>query len=179
MASFFVSRIDTLIDDLLRRRLENPAIDRYQRRVLEALRGTVAVANAKLAYQSYQRMLASPRWKAWPKGAQTQRLLWASTRTRIRRAPDVKRRRADRTGHGQHRAARDTCRVPRSRQRASTLTENVDEARHIMETLENIGISSSKSPTVFSSMACGCSPTRSIVCWALSNRSASRYSALR
>jgi transaldolase/glucose-6-phosphate isomerase len=143
VASFFVSRIDTLIDDQLRRRLENPAIDRYQRRVLEALRGTVAVANAKLAYQSYQRMLASPRWKALAeKGAQTQRLLWASTGTKDPSYPDVK--------YVAELIGPDTVNtVPPATLAAfrdhgsahPTLTENVDEARHIMETLENIGIS--------------------------------------
>ena len=143
VASFFVSRIDTVIDDLLRRRLENPAIDRYQRQVLEALRGTVAVANAKLAYQSYQRMIGSPRWKALAdKGAQTQRLLWASTGTKEPSYSDVK--------YVSELIGPDTVNtVPPATLAAfrdhgaahPTLTENVDEARHIMTTLENIGIS--------------------------------------
>jgi len=143
VASFFVSRIDTVIDDLLRRRLEDPAIDRYQRRVLDALRGTVAVANAKLAYLSYQRMLASPRWKSLAdKGAQTQRLLWASTGTKDPSYSDVK--------YVSELIGPDTVNtVPPATLAAfrdhgaahPTLTENVDEARHIMETLENIGIS--------------------------------------
>ncbi len=143
VASFFVSRIDTVVDDLLRRRLENPAIDRYQRRVLEALRGTVAVANAKLAYQSYQGMLASPRWQALAdKGAQTQRLLWASTGTKDPSYSDVKYvseligpETVNTVPPATLAAFRDHGAVH------PTLTENVDEARHIMETLDNIGIS--------------------------------------
>jgi transaldolase/glucose-6-phosphate isomerase len=143
VASFFVSRIDTVIDGLLRRRLEDPDIDRYQRRVLEALRGTVAVANAKLAYQSYQRMIASQRWKyLGDRGAQTQRLLWASTGTKDPAYSDVK--------YVAELIGPDTVNtVPPATLAAfrdhgsahPTLTENVDEARHIMETLENIGIS--------------------------------------
>ena len=143
VASFFVSRIDTLVDDQLRRRLENPAIDRYQRRVLEALRGTVAVANAKLAYQSYERMVSSQRWKYLAdRGAQTQRLLWASTGTKDPAYSDVK--------YVAELIGPETVNtVPPATLAAfrdhgvahSTLTANVDEARHIMETLENIGVS--------------------------------------
>ena len=143
VASFFVSRIDTVTDDLLRRRLENPAIDRYQRRVLEALRGTVAVANAKLAYQSYQGMVGGQRWKYLAdRGAQTQRLLWASTGTKDPAYSDVK--------YVAELIGPDTVNtVPPATLAAfrdhgsahPTLTESVDEARHIMETLENIGIS--------------------------------------
>ena len=143
VASFFVSRIDALVDDQLRRRLENSAIDRYQRRVLEALRGTVAVANAKLAYQSYERLVSSQRWRYLAdRGAQTQRLLWASTGTKDPAYSDVK--------YVAELIGPETVNtVPPATLAAfrdhgvahPALAENVDEARHIMETLENIGIS--------------------------------------
>jgi transaldolase/glucose-6-phosphate isomerase len=143
VASFFVSRIDTVIDAQLRQRLADPELDRYQRRVLDALLGTVAVANAKLAYESYQRMIATPRWaRLAERGARTQRLLWASTGTKDPAYSDVKYV-ADLIGP-------DTVNtVPPATLNAfrdhgiahATLSANVDEAHHIMETLDNIGIS--------------------------------------
>jgi transaldolase len=69
VASFFVSRVDTEAD----RRLPEG----------HALRGKVAVANAKLAYQQFRRRFSGPRWEALAaKGAQLQRPLWASTSTK-------------------------------------------------------------------------------------------------
>jgi transaldolase/glucose-6-phosphate isomerase len=89
VASFFVSRIDTLVDKMIDERLaKSPAKDARDK--LEALRGKVAVANAKLAYQSYLKTIASPRWKKLEeKGARTQRLLWASTGTKNPQYRDV------------------------------------------------------------------------------------------
>ena len=79
VASFFVSRIDTAIDDLITTRLE-AATNARERGILRDLTGNVAIANAKLAYQHYLELIGSPRWKALAaQGAQTQRLLWAST----------------------------------------------------------------------------------------------------
>jgi transaldolase/glucose-6-phosphate isomerase len=79
VASFFVSRIDTAIDDLITTRLE-AAANAGERGILRDLTGNVAIANAKLAYQRYLELIGSPRWKALAaQGAQTQRLLWAST----------------------------------------------------------------------------------------------------
>ena len=70
VASFFISRIDSAIDAM-------PAAKQH------GLAGKVAIANAKLTYHSYSRLIASPRWSALAaKGAQTQRLLWASTSTK-------------------------------------------------------------------------------------------------
>lgn len=67
VASFFVSRIDSAADPLLP----------------EPLRGKIAIANAKLAYASYERIFSGTRWEALAaKGAQPQRLLWASTGTK-------------------------------------------------------------------------------------------------
>src|SRR5262249_37306810 len=58
--------------------------------LLDSLRGKVAIANAKQAYRYYQKMIESPRWKALAgRGAQTQRLLWASTSTKNPKYRDV------------------------------------------------------------------------------------------
>jgi len=82
VASFFVSRIDTAVDAVLDKRLEKAASE-GERHVLRSLRGKVAIANAKLAYQHYKAVFASPRWQALHQcGAQSQRLLWASTGTK-------------------------------------------------------------------------------------------------
>ena len=57
---------------------------------LASLRGKVAIANAKLAYQRYKRLFAGPRWeKLKRRGARTQRLLWASTGTKNKEYSDV------------------------------------------------------------------------------------------
>ena len=89
VASFFVSRIDTAIDAAVDARLTNTAEPR-QRQVLRMLQGKVAIANAKLAYQRYQELFSSARWRALAeRGAQTQRLLWASTGTKNANYRDV------------------------------------------------------------------------------------------
>ncbi len=88
VASFFVSRIDSMVDALLTEKLKTaPAVDQP---ALEALMGTVAIANAKVAYASYRRMFSGPRWEALAaKGAHPQRVLWASTSTKNPRYRDT------------------------------------------------------------------------------------------
>jgi transaldolase/glucose-6-phosphate isomerase len=82
VASFFISRIDTLIDSMINERLKNTS-DGSQQALLKSLLGKVAIANGKLTYQSYQRIFSGARWQALAaKGAQTQRVLWASTSTK-------------------------------------------------------------------------------------------------
>ncbi|MBI4191122.1 MAG: transaldolase [Betaproteobacteria bacterium] len=79
VASFFVSRIDTAIDALISARLKSAA-DSPQADLLRSVLGKVAIANAKLAYQRYRELFGGARWAALAaKGAQTQRVLWAST----------------------------------------------------------------------------------------------------
>jgi transaldolase/glucose-6-phosphate isomerase len=79
VASFFVSRIDAAVDALLAGRPEEPE-----------LVGKVAIANAKLAYRSYEHIFAGGAWEALKKaGAQTQRVLWASTGTKNPKYRDV------------------------------------------------------------------------------------------
>ena len=89
VASFFVSRIDTLVDSTIDARLKTAATPQEQD-LLRGLQGKVAIANAKQAYRSYQAMIAGQRWKALAaRGAQVQRLLWASTSTKNPKYRDV------------------------------------------------------------------------------------------
>jgi len=89
VASFFISRIDTLVDSMLNERLKSIS-DPSQQALLKGLLGKVAIANGKLAYRSYQRIFSGPRWQALAsKGAQTQRVLWASTSTKNPNYRDV------------------------------------------------------------------------------------------
>ena len=88
VASFFVSRIDTAVDTRLETLLKTATGADKAR--LEGLLGKVAIANAKLAYASYKKIFSGPRWQALAsKGAQTQRVLWASTGTKNPRYLDV------------------------------------------------------------------------------------------
>ena len=88
VASFFVSRIDTSVDSQLDAKIA--AANGDQKKHFEALKGKVAIANAKLAYQHYKTVIASERWKKLAdKGAQVQRLLWASTGTKNKAYSDV------------------------------------------------------------------------------------------
>ena len=89
VASFFVSRIDTAVDKLLDDKIAQ-ANDPDEKARLGALKGKIAVANAKLAYQRYKRLFGGARWQALAaKGAKTQRLLWASTGTKNKAYSDV------------------------------------------------------------------------------------------
>jgi transaldolase/glucose-6-phosphate isomerase len=89
VASFFVSRIDTAVDRLIDERVKAmPAGSDAQ--ALAALKGKIAIANAKLAYQDYKKLFAGPRWsKLANAGARVQRLLWASTGTKNPAYSDV------------------------------------------------------------------------------------------
>ncbi len=89
VASFFVSRIDASIEKIIEGRLKS-AKDAKEKEQLQAIDGKVAIANAKLAYQSYLEIFASDRWKKLAaKGAKTQRVLWASTGTKNPKYRDV------------------------------------------------------------------------------------------
>jgi len=89
VASFFVSRIDTLVDEALDQRIAATAEPSEQAR-LRQLKGKVAIANAKLAYQHYKKLYGEERWQRLAQhGAQTQRLLWASTGTKNKAYSDI------------------------------------------------------------------------------------------
>jgi transaldolase len=142
VASFFVSRIDTLADSLIDEKLKT-ASDPAQKALLGSLKGKVAIANAKVTYKKYQELFSSPRWKALAaKGAQTQRLLWASTSTKNKAYRDViyveeliGADTVDTIPPATFDAFRDHGTLRPS------LTENVDQAVKIMSDLEKAGIS--------------------------------------
>ena len=82
VASFFVSRIDSLVDTTIQNKLKTET-DPKRKELLTSLLGKIAIANARQAYRTYEKIVAGPRWKALvAKGAQSQRLLWASTSTK-------------------------------------------------------------------------------------------------
>src|SRR3954465_8352641 len=89
VASFFISRIDSLVDSMLNDRLKQTN-DASQQALLSSLLGKVAIANGKLTYRRYQQIFSGPRWEALAaEGAQTQRVLWASTSTKNPKYRDV------------------------------------------------------------------------------------------
>jgi transaldolase len=89
VASFFVSRIDTLIDGQIDAKLKTET-DGKKKELLTSVQGKVAIANARRTYAKYQELVGGARWKALEsKGAHTQRLLWASTSTKNKNYRDV------------------------------------------------------------------------------------------
>ena len=88
VASFFISRIDSLVDSQLEAKMKSAVgAERYN---VEDLLGKTAIANAKLTYARYKQLFSGPKWQALAaKGAQTQRLLWASTGTKNPAYSDV------------------------------------------------------------------------------------------
>jgi len=142
VASFFISRIDTLVDSLIDDKLKT-ATDPQQKSLLQSLKGKVAIANGKLTYQRYQRIFSGPRWQALAsKGAQTQRVLWASTSTKNPAYRDVMYVEeligpdtVDTMPPATIDAFRDHGRVRNS------LTENVPAAQKVMDDLARAGVS--------------------------------------
>ena len=89
VASFFVSRIDTLLDKQLGEKLAN-ARSPEEKVKIQGLMGKAAIASAKAAYHEYKRLFLSPRFQALAKkGARVQRVLWASTSTKNPQYPDT------------------------------------------------------------------------------------------
>jgi transaldolase len=84
VASFFLSRIDTKVDERLAERMQQVGSDTLnEEKRLESAQGKVAIANAKVAYQMFQTLVESDRWQRLAgQGANVQRLLWASTSTK-------------------------------------------------------------------------------------------------
>ena len=134
VASFFVSRVDTEVD----KRLEKIGTDEAQ-----ALRGKAAVANARLAYERYEKVIASDRWQALEAaGAHRQRPLWASTGVKN---PDY-----DDTMYVVELAAPDTVNtmpeatlnavVDHGEIHGNQVEGTYDDARKVIEQLEGLGI---------------------------------------
>jgi len=142
VASFFVSRIDTLVDTMLAERAKNAKTPADQAFAL-GLQGKVAIANAKLAYQSYKKIFGDARWQALAsRGGQTQRVLWASTGTKNPAFSDVL--------YVEELIGPDTVNtIPPATYDAfrdhghvrASLEEGVPEARQTMENLARTGIS--------------------------------------
>ena len=141
VASFFVSRIDVLVDSQIEEKLKDASGEEKTR--LEGLIGKVAIANAKLAYQIYQEMFTGERWeKLAKKGAQTQRVLWASTGTKNPKYSDVL--------YIEELIGEDTVNtIPPKTWDAflnhgklrKSILEDVDDAKTTLENLEESGIS--------------------------------------
>ena len=132
VASFFVSRIDTLVDEKLQDAGQSTS-----------LMGKIAVANAKLAYVLYENLYATEQWKSLAaKGARPQRLLWASTST--------KNPKYSKTLYVDELIGPDTVNtVPADTFHAfkeggnvkTTLTEDVEGAKKVFRDIEKAGIS--------------------------------------
>jgi transaldolase / glucose-6-phosphate isomerase len=141
VASFFISRIDAAVDPILSARLQEVAPP--QRPSIESVLGKTAIANAKLAYARYQQLYSSARWQSLAgAGAQSQRLLWASTGMKNPRYRD--------TLYVEELIGQDTVNtIPPATYDAfrahgrvgSTLTQEVSLARETIEALEHLGIS--------------------------------------
>jgi transaldolase / glucose-6-phosphate isomerase len=142
VASFFISRIDTLVDGEIEAKIKtttNPA----DIAALKNLLGKVAIANGKLTYQRYKQIFSGPKWDALAaKGAQTQRVLWASTSTKNPAYSDIYyveeligKDTVDTIPPATYDAFRDHGK-PRN-----SLEENVEAAHQTMQGLEKAGIS--------------------------------------
>jgi transaldolase len=137
VASFFVSRVDTLIDKEL---------DKIGTPEALALRGKIAIANSKMVYQRFRELFSGPRWEKLAKrGAHVQRPLWASTGTKNPQYSDVLyvetligRDTVNTLPPATMDAFRDHGRV------RETVTENLDEARDQIARLEKLGINLEK-----------------------------------
>ncbi len=142
VASFFISRIDSSVDALVGERLK-ASKDQREQEQLKSLLGKVAIANGKQTYVSYQKIFGGDRWKALAaRGAQTQRVLWASTSTKNPNYRDVlyvEELIGPDTVNTIPPATLDAFR-DHGRPRPS-LTEDVESANRTMETVAKVGIS--------------------------------------
>ena len=145
VASFFISRIDSMVDAIVKARLKSTS-DPKEQAQLKSLLGKVAIANGKLTYQGYKEIFSGPEWDALAKkGAQTQRVLWASTSTKDPSYSDVL--------YVEELIGADTVNtIPpatfdafRDHGHAKpSLEADLDAAHDTMETLERVGISMKK-----------------------------------
>jgi transaldolase len=140
VASFFVSRVDTLVDAELQALVDKGGPEAEAAR---ARLGTAAIDNAKLAYQVFQESLQGPRWEALAaRGARVQRPLWASTSTKNPAYRDVL--------YVEELIARDTVNTmpletieafaDHGEVRGQTATEDLDRARRLWSDLADLGI---------------------------------------
>lgn len=141
VASFFISRIDSSVDSAVAAKLKDAESE--TRDLLTGLLGKVAIANAKLTYQSYQKLYQSERWQALANmGAQPQRLLWASTGTKNPQYSDVmyvEELIGSNTVNTVPPATLNSFREHGNSR--SSLTENIDKAEETIANLAKAGIS--------------------------------------
>jgi len=141
VASFFVSRVDTLVDRNLQE-LIKAARGEAEGKRLESLLGKAAIANSKIAYARFKEIFSTPRWQALAeKGARVQRCLWASTSTKNPAYRDVLYAEeligpdtVDTMPQSTLDAFREHGRI------APTLEQGLDEARETLRRLEEAGI---------------------------------------
>jgi transaldolase / glucose-6-phosphate isomerase len=142
VASFFISRIDVLVDSKVTELLKTTT-DPAKQALLKSILGKVAIANGKLTYQRYQHIFSGPRWHALAlKGAQTQRVLWASTSTKNPNYRDViyvEELIGPDTVNTMPPATLDAFRDHGKLR--NSLTEDVEAAQDTMGTLAKVGIS--------------------------------------
>ncbi len=142
VASFFISRIDTLIDSIVNDKIKSEK-DPAKQALLKSILGKVAIANGKLTYQRYLKIFSGPRWDTLAKkGAQTQRVLWASTSTKNPNYRDVLyveeligKGTVNTIPPATFDAFRDHGKLRNS------LTENIESAQETMDSLPKAGIS--------------------------------------
>jgi len=141
VASFFVSRVDTLTDKLLESRL-SLAASKAEKEKIESLLGKAAVANAKIAYKKYENIFSDKRFLTLKaKGGQIQRLLWGSTGTKNPRYRDIK--------YVEELIAPDSINTMPEKtmmafkdhgQTRTTIADHLEEAERIFEDLKSVGI---------------------------------------
>ncbi len=140
VASIFVSRIDGKIDKEIDRRLANGGGE--DAASLQRLRGRVAIANAKIAYQRYLELIGSPRWRSLAaSGAAPQRLLWASTGTKDPAYSDVLYVESLIGADTINTMPMKTLEAFRDHGEARrTLTEGLEEARDVLALADRLGL---------------------------------------
>ncbi len=138
VASFFLSRIDVLVDGVLGRRIQSGAAGDE----VSALMGRAGIANAKLAYRRFQELFSSDRWETLEDaGAHVQRMLWASTSTKDPLYSDIRYVEPLIGPHTVNTLPERTIRAFDDHGTvATTVEDGVDEARRVMERLSEVGI---------------------------------------
>jgi len=139
VASFFVSRIDALVDPMLDKLIAQGGTEAA---IAKKVRGQVAIASAKMAYQIYKELFGSERFKKLgAQGALVQRLLWASTSTKSPDYSDVKYVEALIGPDTVNTAPVETIDAYRDHgEPKSSLEQNIKEAQWVMEQLPELGI---------------------------------------
>jgi transaldolase len=146
VASFFISRIDTLIDSIINDKLK-ATNDPAQQTLLKSILGKVAIANGKLTYQKYLKIFSGPRWRRWPRNAEPSAFC-GPTSTKNPNYRDVL--------YVEELIGKDTVNtIPPATFDAfrdhgklrESLTENIEAAHETMEALPKVGINIKDVPT--------------------------------